>query len=97
MWIKTMVSLHLSPLPRRYQDLKPGSCSGNTALPDRETGDREDLSCKEEPYPGIFSILVVKPSKKLYGKVPREISLEEVLRLLCDAAVVLKEPDLEIC
>jgi transposase len=40
---------------------------------------------------------VVKPPKKVYVKVPRETSLEEVLQLLRDAAVVLKEPDPEIC
>jgi len=40
---------------------------------------------------------VVEPPKKVYVKVPKETSLEEVLRLLRDAAVVLKEPDPEIC
>lgn len=39
---------------------------------------------------------VIKLPKKVYVKVPRETSLEEVLRLLRDAAVVLKEPDPEI-
>jgi len=41
--------------------------------------------------------LAVKQPKKVYVKVPRETSLEEVLQLLRDAAVVLKEPDPEIC
>ncbi len=40
---------------------------------------------------------MVKPPKKVYIKVPRETSLEEVLILLRDATVVLKEPDPEIC
>lgn len=40
---------------------------------------------------------IIKPPKKVYVKVPKETSLEEVLRLLRDAAVVLKEPDPEIC
>ena len=39
----------------------------------------------------------VKPPKKIYVKVPRVPSLEEVLRLLRDATVALKEPDPEIC
>lgn len=50
-----------------------------------------DETYKENQYPEI------KQPEKIYVKVPRETSLEEVLRLLRDAAVVLKEPDPEIC
>jgi len=37
----------------------------------------------------------LKPTKKVYVKVPRETTIEEVLKLLREAAVVLQEPDPE--
>lgn len=37
----------------------------------------------------------MKQSKKVYIKVPKKTSIEEVLRLLSEAAVILKEPDPE--
>ena len=37
----------------------------------------------------------LKPKKKVYVKVPRETTIEEVLKLLREAAVVLQEPDPE--
>ena len=36
-----------------------------------------------------------KPTKKVYVKVPRKTSIEEVLKLLREAAVILQEPDPE--
>ncbi|HWQ63985.1 MAG TPA: IS110 family transposase [Methanospirillum sp.] len=38
---------------------------------------------------------IVKPTKKVYVKVPRKTSIEEVLKILREAAVILQEPDPE--
>lgn len=38
---------------------------------------------------------LMKQSKKVYIKIPKKTSIEEVLRLLSEAAVILKEPDPE--
>jgi hypothetical protein len=38
---------------------------------------------------------VSKPTKNVYVKVPRKTSIEEVLKLLREAAVILQEPDPE--
>ena len=38
---------------------------------------------------------ICKPTKKVYVKVPRKTSIEEVLKLLREAAVILQEPDPE--
>ncbi len=37
----------------------------------------------------------MKQAKKVYVKIPKKTSIEEVLQLLRDAAVILKEPDPE--